>query len=227
MNLTFKHKLLAAGICLLPVTGFAADASEALNYGWLEADYINFDIDQPNEDSIFSEDFDNGGGFGVSASLPLSEMFFLFGDYSETESDFTFVDNLNIVQPAGTDLQRLNLGAGVRLPMSDRADLVLSGAYTDLDYDHFGVVGSAGNNSFDDLNEDASDGFILDARFRMQLTQALEGSIGARYTEIEDADGLSLVGNVLFELSPNWGINLSLDAGDELMTYGAGVRYSF
>jgi hypothetical protein len=227
MNFTFKRKLLAAGICLLPVTGFAADASGDLNYGWLEADYINFDIDQPNEDSIFSEDFDNGGGFGISAAVPVSEMFFLFGDYSETESDFTFIDNLNVVQPGNTDLKRLNLGAGVHMPMSDRSDLVLSGAYTDIDYGNFGLGASASNNSLSDLDDDPSDGFLIDARFRMQLTQAIEGSLGARYTEIEDADGLSLVGNVLFELSPNWGINLSLDAGDELMTYGAGVRYSF
>jgi hypothetical protein len=104
---------------------------------------------------------------------------------------------------------------------------VLSGAYTDIDYNNFGIGGSADEDDFDDLNEDPSDGFFLDARFRAQLTQAIEGSIGARYTEIEEADGLSLVGNVLFELTPNWGVNLQLDAGDELITYGAGIRYSF
>ena len=58
----YQRNLLAAAVCLLPAAGFAADAGDDLSYGYIEADYINLDIDQPGEDDVFDGDFDNGGG---------------------------------------------------------------------------------------------------------------------------------------------------------------------
>lgn len=223
----FQRKLLAAAICLLPMSGFAADNTTDLSYGYLEVDYLNQDVDQPGEGNVFEGDWDNGDGFGVSASFPLGEKFFVFGDYTEADSDFSFVDNNNVFIPGNVDIKRLNLGAGAAMPMSDRSDLVVSGGYTDLDFGNFGLGATPDSDSLDDLDEDPSDGWMADVRIRSQWTEAMEGSIGARYTDIESLDGLSLVGNVLFELSPNWGINLQVDAGDELITYGAGVRMTF
>jgi hypothetical protein len=224
---SYHRKLLAAAVCLLPITAFAADNTSDLSYGYIEADYINLDVDQPGEGNAFDGDWDNGDGFGVSASFPIGEKFFLFGDYSETDSDFSFIDNTNRFIPGNVDIKRLNLGAGIAMPMSERSDLVISGGYADIDFGSFGFGANPDNDSIDDLNEDPSDGFIADVRLRSQWTQAIEGSIGARYTDLEATDGISLVGNVLFELSPNWGINLQVDAGDELITYGAGVRMTF
>jgi hypothetical protein len=223
----YQRKLLAAAACLLPMTGFAADAGDDLSYGYIEADYINLDIDQPGEDDVFEGDFDNGDGFGLTASIPINEAFFLFGDYTSTDSDFSFADNTGVFIPGNVDLKRVNLGGGFVMPMSSGADLVIRGAYSDLDFDEFGFGGTAANNSLDDLDEDPSDGYMADVSWRAQWTEAMEGSLGVRYTDIEAADGLSFVGNVLFELSPNWGINLQIDAGDELITYGAGVRMTF
>jgi hypothetical protein len=223
----YQRKLLAAAVCLMPLTGFAADASDDLSYGYIEADYINLDIDQPGEDDVFEGDFDNGGGLGASASIPLSEVFFLFADYSETDSDFSFADNTGRFIPGNTDLQRVNLGGGFVMPLTSGADVVIRGAYSDLDFSHFGFGGTPGDDSLDDLDEDPSDGWMADVAWRAQLTEAIETSLGARYTDIEAADGVSFIGSLLFELSPNWGINLQVDAGDELITYGAGVRMTF
>jgi hypothetical protein len=223
----YHRKLLAAGICLLPLTGFAAEDSGDLSYGYIQADYINLDIDQPGEDDVFEGDFDNGGGLGLSVSIPLNEVFYLFGDYSETDSDFAFADNTGTFIPGNVDLQRVTLGGGFIMPMNERSDLVFSGGYSDIDFDHFGFGASPGDNSLDDLDDDPSDGYVADVKWRSQWTQAIEGTLGARYTDIEAADGLSFIGSVLFELSPNWGLNLSVDAGDELITYGAGVRMTF
>jgi hypothetical protein len=61
----------------------------------------------------------------------------------------------------------------------------------------------------------------------MQLATWLEAGVGAKYTDIEDADDISFVGNLLFELNPAWGINVSADIGDEFTTYLAGLRFSF
>lgn len=223
---SFQRKILAAAACMMPLTGFAADAGDDLSYGYLEVDYINLDIDQPGEDNAFDGDFDNGGGYGISASVPLGEQFFVFGDWTETDSDFGFVDNQGIFIPGNVDLKRLNVGAGFAMPMTSGADIVIRGAYADLDFNSFNF-GATSSNTFRDLDDDPSDGWMADVAWRAQWTQMVEGSLGVRYTDIEAADNISFVGNVLFELSPNWGVNLQVDAGDELITYGAGVRMTF
>lgn len=221
-----KFKLLALGACMIPLAGYAAEPASDLSYGYVEGDYINLDIDTPGEDRFDRSDFEDGDGYGFSASLPIGERFFIFTDYSDTEADFTFRDNTNAIVPGNTDLQRFNLGAGIRMPMSTSTDLVVSGAYSDIDYDHFDF-GPTSSVSLSDLDDDPSDGFFADVKLRSQLAPALEGSIGARYTDIEDAEGVSLIGNLMFELTQNWGLNVSVDAGDDLVTWGAGVRYSF
>lgn len=218
-----KYSTLATGFVLFTSPAMAA---EGLNYRYLEADYINLDIDEPNENSIFRENFDNGGGYGLKFSLPLSDRFFFYGEYSDTGSDFTFVDNSNAIMPGNTDILKLNLGVGLALPMSERSDFVASAAYADIDYDSFDF-GASSDPSISDLNDDPTDGFTIDAVLRTQLTASVETSIGARYTDIENLDGLSFIGSVMFELNQNWGLNVSVDAGDQLVTWGAGLRYSF
>ena len=228
-------KLMALGLCLLPLTGLAADANDELSYGYVEADYINLDVDQEDENlNLFKNDFDNGGGYGITASFPINDSLFIFGDYSDTEADFTFSDDIGNVVPSDTDIKRFNVGLGFVMPMNDSSDFVISGAYSDLDYGDFDLGGRDNDldvedldDAFDDLNEDPSDGYFVDAKLRSQFAPAWEGSVGVRYTDIEDADGFSVIGNVMYEFSPNWGLNLTLDAGDELMTWGAGIRYIF
>lgn len=219
------HKLLALGVCLIPVSAFAQDGGD-LSYTYVELDYINLDVDQPGEDEILRDDFDNGGGYGLSGSFALNENFFIYGDYSETEADFGFVDNSGAVIPGDTDVVVFKLGAGFIMPMNDSTDLVFSGGYSDIDFDSFNL-GASGEDDLGDLDDDPSDGYTVDVKLRSQLSQALEGSIGARYTDIESVDGFSVIGNLMYEVSQNWGVNLSLDAGDELMVWGVGARYSF
>lgn len=214
--------MLAAGLLALPLSGMAA---EGLSYGYLEIDYVNLDVDEPGDD-VFDRDFDNGGGWGIQASVPLTDTFFIFGGYSDTEADFSFFDNAGVLVPGDTDVKRFDIGVGFALPINDMSDLVLRGAYSDIDYDDFDF-GAGPSVGLGDLDDDPSDGFFVDVAWRAQFTNVLEGSIGARYTEIENLDGLSLIGNLMYEFSPNLGINLSVDAGDDLMTWGLGARYSF
>lgn len=214
--------LLTAAVMALPL---GATAAEGLSYGFIEIDYINLDIDEPTDEG-FDRDFDDGDGWGVRASLPLGQSFFLFGNYSETEADFSFFNNQGVLIPGDTDISRLDVGVGMIVPMTDASDLLLSAAYTDIDFDRF-RLGATGDPGLGDLGDDPSDGFFVDLSWRAQVAERVEGSIGARYTEIEDLDGFSFVGNVMYELTPNVGINLSVDAGDELFTWGLGARYSF
>lgn len=224
MMKTVTGVVLSSGLFLASAGAIAA---EGLSYSFAELDYRNFDVDQEGE-GIIRDDFDNGGGWGIDASWALTDMFFVYGKYSDTESDFTFVDNTDAVLPGEVDMLRFDLGVGAVLPMSTMTDIVVSGGYADLDFEDF-TFGGTGTDDFNagDLDDDASDGYVLDAALRSQLTDQIEGSLGARYTDLGGFDGFSVIGNVMYEFTPNWGVNLSMDAGDEITTWGLGVRYSY
>ena len=113
---------------------------------------------------------------------------------------------------------------------------MVSDGYIDVDLGGFSLgrdksddlnSGDDIQNAFDDLNEDDSDGYLLDLGGRAQLTSWLEFGAGVRYTDLDYGDNTSLFGNLLFELSDNLGVNLGGDIGDELSTYSLGLRYSF
>jgi hypothetical protein len=222
-RLNVKLALALAGAGLVPAAGFAA---EGLSYTYGELDYINLDVDQPGEDTFPREDFDNGGGYKIDLSWALGERFFVYGNYSDTTADFNYRDQNDALLPGDTDIIKAGLGVGAILPMSTNTDVVLSGGYLDVDFDKF-RLGATGNSSINDLRDDSSDGFSVDALLRSQLTTKLEGSIGGRYIDVQSIDGFSVIANLMYEFTPNWGLNFSADAGEDLVTWAAGVRYSF
>jgi hypothetical protein len=217
------QKLIATIFAVVPVAGMAADD---LSYTYLQADYINLDIDDVGDNGDVLDDFDNGNGFAIRGSFGFGNNWFVFSDYSVTDADVSFFDDSDMLQPGNADVKKLDLGVGLALPLTDISDLVLRGAYTDTDIDDFDFGGSE-DNSLDDLNDDASDGFFVDASWRSQVSPNIEVSLGGRYTDIENIDGLSFIGGVLFEVAQDFGISLQVDAGDELSTYSAGARLSF
>jgi hypothetical protein len=222
-RLNLKLALALTGAGLVPAVGFAA---EGLSYTYGELDYINLDVDQPGEDIFPREDFDNGDGYKIDASIALGERFFIYGNYADTTADFNYRDQNNVLLPADTDIIKAGLGVGAILPMNTNTDFVVSGGYLDVDFDKF-RLGATGNPSLNDLGDDSSDGFSIDGLLRSQLTPKLEGSIGGRYIDVQSIDGFSVIANLMYEFTPNWGLNLSADAGSDLVTWAAGVRYSF
>lgn len=214
-----KHLTLTslAALAAMSAAVPAAQAAEGLSYGYVEGDYVNLDV----------ENFDDGDGYKVDFSVPLGERFFLYGNYSETDADFNYSSNLDgVVLPGNTDILKFGIGLGFIMPMSTNTDFVVSGGYADIDFDDF-ELGSSSSITGHNLRNDPSDGYNVDAYFRSQLSNSVEGSLGARYTDIEGYDGFSLVASVMYELTPNWGINLEADAGSDLTSWSAGVRYSF
>jgi hypothetical protein len=216
----------------MPCTGALAQSSRDgdLSYTFLEADYLNLDVDVADDDESLLEDFDDGGGWAINGSFAFTPNFFAFAGYSVTDSDVTFVDADEVLLSSSQDVKRLNVGLGVNfgvnVPVVGESDVVLSGAYTDIDFDDFDFGGSD-DPDLDDLNDDSSDGYFLDARLRSQLVSWAEASLGVRYTDIEDADDFSVVGNVLLEINQNFGVNLEFDAADDVGYYLVGLRYSF
>ncbi len=233
-NKLFTRSLIGAAL-LLPAAGMAADN---LSYTWIEADYIVQDIDRYEDSGVldnFTEDFDDGDGWGVAASIGFSEHFFAFGSYSSTEADFTFIDDTGLRIPQDEDVKTLKAGLGFHTPLADNLDLVARAAYVDIDYGDFDLgaaeddvdSGEDIEDAIRDLNDDSSDGYQADLGLRAQITDWLELGGGARYTDLDQGDDVSLFGNALFEISENLGINVSGDFGDESSTYMAGLRYSF
>jgi hypothetical protein len=227
MNLSLsKVSLIAAFGCGIATLVATADAAEDLSYSYLELDYINLNIDEVGNSGSVLDDLDNGGGWGLRGSLEIAPNWFAFGQYSVTDADASFIDDQNLFFRANTDINRLDLGAGFHNPVSAKTDLVLRLAYTDIDTDGFNF-GGTGNISFGDLNEDSSDGFFIDAALRSQLREHIEGSVGLRYTDLQQIDNISIIGNLMYEFSPSMGLNLGLEAGDKISHLLIGLRFNF
>jgi hypothetical protein len=220
--------ILATALCTLPLAGLAQDANDELSYTYLEVDWLNLDIDAFDDGDLI-EDFDDGDGWGVQGSFAFTPAFFMFAGYSDTEADATFFNDDNFLITESEDVQILDVGLGVNVPVGLWArptDFVGRASYVDVDYGDFNF-GGTGDDDLDDLDDDSSDGWRADARLRSQVTERVEASLGAAYLDIEEADGFSIVGNALIELTPAFGINLEANIGDDVSWYLAGVRYSF
>lgn len=215
--------MLGFGIAAL---SFSASAAQELSYSYLELDYINLDIDEVGDSGDALDDLDNGDGWGVRGSYAFPSNWFAFANYSVTQADTSFTDDLNQSFNSDTDINRLDIGAGYHTPLNTRTDLVFRLAYTDYDADGFDFGGS-NSTSIDDLKDDSSDGYFIDVGLRSQLGDNLEGSVGTRYTDLENNDDFGIIGNLMYEFSPALGLNVGMEAGDSITQILIGLRYSF
>lgn len=221
--------LLTAGLAVIPLSGMAV---EDLSYTYIEAGYLNMDIDDFGDDGSFEDDFDNGSGWALRGSWgfdggPMgADTWFIFADWMETEADTDVRDDTGVFFPADTDVVRFNLGAGMALPLNDMSQMVFKVGYSDLDIDDFNIGGTADEDfEFDQLNEDSSDGYFLEGAWRGQVTPQLEVAAGLRYTDIEETDGFGFVGNAIYEFTDQIGGIVFADIGSDVGTYGIGIRF--
>jgi hypothetical protein len=202
-----------------------AGAAEGIEYSFVQLDVLARDVDIFDDQDTAIEDFDDGTGLSLLGSIELGAIH-LFGSYSQSESDVTYASEDVFLLPADTDINRLDLGIGIHPEISDRMDLVAQLGYTDIDYGDFDLGTSGEFEDLDDFLDDTSDGYFADVGLRGQMLPNLEGMIGVRYLDIDEVDSTSLIGSLLFELSPTWGIALTVDAGDEISTYFLGARWT-
>lgn len=223
-----------ASLAFLSATSFAAND---LSYNYVELDYIVRDIDLYEDDDEFEnffDDRDDGDGYQLEGSFSFMERFFVFGNYSNAEAEFTFTTDEGVEVPQGADVKVMNLGLGYFTPIAYNTDFVARVAYRDIDYggfnlgenptdiDDFGDIDEA----LEDLREDSSAGAAIDVGVRSQVADWVEAGGGLRYTNLDTGDDFSLFGNVLFEITPNMGVNVAVDLGDMMTVYRLGFRYS-
>jgi hypothetical protein len=218
--------LILAPLLVLPVGAFAQAPGNELSYTYLEGDYVNLDIDTGNENLL--EDFSDGGGWAVKGSFAFTPNFFGFASYGVTDSDVSFAgeDTTPISQNEDIDTLIVGLGANFPLGWSRPTDAVIQAKYVDVDLGNFDF-GASGNDSLDDLSNDSSDGWGIDAFLRSQITDRIEGTIGAGYLDIQDTNGLNLLASAMFEVTPSIGITAGVEAGSDVAWYNLGVRWQF
>lgn len=233
-----KRKILSAAVLAASIAPFSAFAAQGISYNYIEAEYIIQDVDMYEDNDAFSniiDDIDDGDGFRIGASFSFTNNLFVFGNYAQTKADFTFINDNAALVPADTDVKTLQLGLGYFAPINRSMDFVARAAYMDVDYDEFSLgatdqditdPGTSFGDAWDDLNEDSSDGYFIDAGVRAQTLDWLELGGGLRYTDLDSGDDFSVFGNALFEINQNLGINLTASIGDNLSSYGLGIRYS-
>ena len=121
-----KLKIHKWGLVAFAVLGGAPALAEGLNYNYVEAAYVDTEID----DSAFDVD---GDGIALGGSVELGESIFLIAGYSAQEFDF------------GIDLDQWSVGVGGHIPISEKIDLVGSVSYVDAEVDtRFGNFDDSG-----------------------------------------------------------------------------------
>ncbi len=212
-----------------PVTTLAQQQGQTstLNYTWAEIDYVRLDIEQVGGRASFMRDLDEGNGFGIRGSYELAPRWFVFANYAETESDLRLETQQGLFLDAETDVRRIDVGVGHYMPvLNDSSHAVFRAAYTDFERDRF-RFGTVGGFVSPNLADDTSNGYFLDASIRSQLDQRFEGSLGVRYTDIDHTDDVGLIGNLIFEMSPELSAVFELEAASDLSQWLVGLRYNF
>ena len=104
-----KFGKVMLGSLLLAAAPLAAQA-EGLNYSYVEADYVDVDVDNGP----------SGDGFGVRGSVGFAGNWFAFADYVDASVDVIDIENIAV-------------GIGGHFPINDTLDVVGRVGYTETD----------------------------------------------------------------------------------------------
>ena len=124
MNLLRAPKI---GLVVLAASASAAAlAEDKLSYDYIEAIYIDTEIDDRNFDV-------DGDGFGLSGSVSLNDNFFVNAGYGSQDFD------------GGVDVDQWSIGIGGHMPLSANTDLIGTVSYIDAEVDsRFGSADTDG-----------------------------------------------------------------------------------
>ena len=172
--------------------------ADGISYSYVEANYQEVDID-------LGGGFDaDGDGFAVAGSAAIGDSAFVFASYGSSDLESV------------VDFSVLSVGAGYHDGLSEKTDWYATLAYVKAELD------ASGFGSADDSGYGASVGL------RSMLSPSLEvyGSVG--YTDLGDgADGTAFGVGLWYTVSGNVALGLGASFGEDVTTYGAGVRLYF
>lgn len=194
-------KAMLCGVALVAVPFLANAAESDLNYRYLQAGYVETDVD------VFGETL---SGFNVGGSFGFAENFFVFGEYESTE-----------ISEGGASLEmdQMSVGLGGNYPLSDSVDLVgrIGAAELDLELD-------TGEGS---ISDDES-GYLVAAGLRGQAGDSFEYEFGVVHVDLGSGlDDTGFEAGVRFNFNQNWAAGIEYQDVGEFQTIFAGVRFSF
>jgi hypothetical protein len=185
---------LAATAAFVP---FLAQA-EGFSYSYLDAAYVNTDIDR------FDEDVD---GFALRGSYELTDNVFVFAGYADQGTSVAGFD---------IDLQTYNLGLGYAWPLGKDLDVYGKLGYVSAEADVQG------------LGDADDDGYSLAVGLRGRAIEQLELEGAVSYVDLSDSgDDTSLDLGARWYFTPQFAFGVEGSFGDDASTYGLGVRWNF
>ncbi|MDA0706410.1 MAG: outer membrane beta-barrel protein [Proteobacteria bacterium] len=176
----------------------AALADNGISYSYIQAIYQEVEID-------IGEGFDaDGDGYGVGGSVEINDNWFVFAGYAASEFESV------------VDLDQLEAGGGYHAPLSEKTDWYATLAYVSAE------VSASGFGSADDSGVGVALGV------RSMVSPSLELYASASYADLGDgADGSGFGVGLWYTVSGNIALGIGAGFGDDVTTYGAGVRLYF
>jgi len=181
------RSLLAISILLASFQAFGQQGG--FSYSYLEASYSRADYDG------FGGDAD---GFGIGASVAISDQFHLFGGYTGTELDNS------------VDADGWNAGVGFNTPISPNMDAVIRASYVSIE------VGS-----FED------DGFAIGAGVRVAASEAIELDLGLSYVDTDSGNDTSVDAGFLFNFNDAFAVGVGGSWDDDVSVWSLNGRLYF
>jgi len=192
-----RYHLVSAVAALGAMLPLMTQAADELSYSYLDPAYITTDIDGFD---------DNVDGFALRGSLEVTDQFFGWAGYT-TQSTEVFGEDL--------DYSTMSIGGGYAWPLSPTADIYGRLGYVKAEVDYAGF----------DADDD---GYLLGAGLRARVAQEFELEGGLNYMDFSDSgDDTSVYAAGRWYFTPSFAAGLEAELGDNVTTYGIGVRWSF
>ncbi len=198
--------LCAAALLGLPLSAMA----EGHSYSYLEGGYVSSELDDADVE---------GDGYRARLSVLINEGVYLFGGYSDVETDENAIG-------ATFTTKNITAGLGLRFGIFDATDLNVEGAWLNSEIERDGEL-------VDSEIED--DGFTVGIGIRHLLFPQLELGGKVDYVDIdlagegedETEDDFNYTASALFHVIPALSIGGSYTISDDSDTWTAGLRFNF
>jgi hypothetical protein len=136
-----RKTVLALAVAAALAVPLAASA-QGLGFNYLEANYVNVDLDLSesftDEEGTFSLETDNGDGFHIGGAWEVWENLHLFGEYSQASQDLVLTLTIGGETESvkdDFDVIRYRVGLGYAYPVSDEMSLYGRVSYDYLEFD--------------------------------------------------------------------------------------------
>jgi hypothetical protein len=193
-------KAMLGGLVLAATPFLATAADNAMSYRYLQAGYVETDVD------VFGETL---SGFNVGGSFGFAENFFVFGEFESTE-----------ISEGGVSLEmdQMVVGLGGHYPLGENIDLVgrIGAAELDLELDSGG-----GSISGDES------GYLVAAGLRGQAGDSVELEFAVVHQDLgNDLSDTGFEAAARYHFNSDWAAGIEYQDVGDFSSIFAGVRYS-